>query len=120
MRVRLRRRGGALYNPYVAAGRTNAREHNLGRKNEEPLAQQRALEIIPSNRAQKYRSAIGELIESLLLCVGLENDNVANFVFAHAIDLGFSRLTVAAEATTAYGERAPAKLGFRSLRSARA
>ena len=86
MWIRLRRRRGITLNePHVAAGRTNAREHNLGRKLEESLAQQRVLIVIQRDRAQKYRRAVGQVIKRLLLRLGFENDNVADFVFRHSV-----------------------------------
>jgi len=91
MWIRLRRRHGVtLSERYIATACTNPREHNLGRELKEPLAQQIVLVVIQSKRAQKYRSAIRQLIKGLLLRLALENDHVADFVFAHAM-LGFNR-----------------------------
>jgi len=86
----MRRRGITLNNRHVAAARTNAREHDFGRKLKKSLSQNNVLIIIQSDRTQKCRGAIGQVIKCLLLGLGLENDNVTDFVFAHAIDLGFS------------------------------
>jgi hypothetical protein len=94
----------------------NAREHNLGCENEKALAQKRVFVVVTTQGTQKYRSAIGELIVRLLLRFGLENDNVTDFVFAHAM-LNFNQLTVEEEA--ACGEPMPATADFRCLRTAR-
>src|SRR5262249_4618272 len=85
MRVRLSRRQRIPLNKrHVAGAGTNTCEHDLGRKLKETLAQQRVLVIVQSNRAEKYRCTVRQLVMSLLLRLGFENDDVTDLVFGHA------------------------------------